>query len=938
MKQTLPWLRGLVGAVVLLLTESSYAQVVVSALGSPVTQDFDTLASSGTSGSTPTGWTFLETGTNADATYAAGTGSATAGNSYSFGAGAASDRAFGTLLSGSLTPTIGAEFVNSTGSAISNLAIAYTGEQWRLGTSGRQDRLDFQYSLDATSLGTGNWVNVDALDFSTPSSGGAVGATNGNGTGFKTALSASISGISIAVGAHFWIRWSDFNASGADDGLGIDDFSLTATLSDLAPSVLSTLPVNGAVNVGLGATLEVTFNEPVSVSPDWADVTCMSSGIHVLTTSGGPTHFTLTSSAAFSPGEQCVLSIFASEVSDQDPPPTMPSSDVFVSFTTDATSGCGVAATPIHDVEGSSSASPLVGSTVTIEGVVVGDFQGSTGLSGFFVQEEDSQIDDNPLTSEAIFVFDGAGAVAVHSGDVVRVTGQVREYFNLTELSGPTSVNVCAAGASVTPSEVVLPAPDATYLERFEGMLVDFAQPLTASDTYNLGRYGEVTLSSGGRLQVSTHVAAPGAPANAVEEANLRRSVQLDDGSNIENPATSPYLAPDGTLRVGDTVTGLRGVLGYAFDVYEIHPTQAPTFQRDNPRPALPAAGSGLRIASFNVLNYFTTLDTGSPVCGPLHTLDCRGANSAAEFQRQRTKILAAMTTINADIYGLMELENNTDASLTDLVSGLNGIFGSGTYDFVHTGTIGTDAIKVGLIYKTSTVTLESPSYAILDSTYDPSFIDTRNRPVLAQTFRQLATGEVITIAVNHLKSKGSACTGDPDVGDGQGNCNQTRTAAALAELGWLDTHPTGSSDSDVLVMGDMNAYAKEDPIAAFIGGGLVDLMATRIGGSAYSYVFNGESGYLDHALASPSLAAKVSSVTEWHINADEPRILDYNQEFNPPALYQPDAFRASDHDPFVIDIGTPVATPMPKHSAAWLALGLLVLGGTVVSVRRFRR
>ena len=144
---------------------------------------------------------------------------------------------------------------------------------------------------------------------------------------------------------------------------------------------------------------------------------------------------------------------------------------------------------------------------------------------------------------------------------------------------------------------------------------------------------------------------------------------------------------------------------------------------------------------------------------------------------------------------------------------------------------------------------------------------------------------------------------GDPDTGDGQGNCNLTRTSAALAEANWLATDPTGSGDPDFLIMGDLNAYAMEDPITTLEGAGYTDLIEAFEGAGAYSYVYQGQAGYLDHALANPSLAPKVADATIWHINADEPRVLDYNEEYNPPSLYSPDAYRSSDHDPVLVHL-----------------------------------
>ncbi|HNG95990.1 MAG TPA: hypothetical protein PLB32_24520, partial [Acidobacteriota bacterium] len=203
--------------------------VSLTTIGAAYTQNFDTLATSGTSSTVPTGWDFSETSTNADTLYAAGSGSSATGDTYSFGTGASGDRAFGTLLSSNLVSTVGASFTNNTGTAINGLTIAYTGEQWRLGATGRTDRLNFEYSLNASSLSTGTWTAVTALNFTAPITAGGTGALNGNTAANRTAISSTISGLNLANGAVFWIRWTDLDASGSDDGLGVDDFSLTPT-------------------------------------------------------------------------------------------------------------------------------------------------------------------------------------------------------------------------------------------------------------------------------------------------------------------------------------------------------------------------------------------------------------------------------------------------------------------------------------------------------------------------------------------------------------------------------------------------------------------------------------------------------------------------------------------------------------------------------------
>ena len=198
-------------------------------LNSPVTytQDFDTLAVSGTSSVTPAGWEFLETGTANNVLYNTGTGSDNTGDTYSFGSTGESDRAFGGLRSGSLIPTIGVSFTNGAVTSIASLQISYEGEQWRLGAAGRTDRLDFQYSVNATSLNTGTWLDLNTLDFVSPFTT-ATGALNGNLSANRTLLSSTINDLNIDVGQTLWIRWNDFDATGSDDGLAIDNFSLTA--------------------------------------------------------------------------------------------------------------------------------------------------------------------------------------------------------------------------------------------------------------------------------------------------------------------------------------------------------------------------------------------------------------------------------------------------------------------------------------------------------------------------------------------------------------------------------------------------------------------------------------------------------------------------------------------------------------------------------------
>ncbi len=232
-------IRLAVALALLLVAAPVAAQVSIPSYGTQVRQDFNALATAGNSGVVPPGWAISESGNGANGLYTAGNGSSNAGDCYSFGATGSSERALGTVLTGNQSLVIGGSFVNNTGGAIASLAISFVGEQWRLGTQGRADRIDFQYSLDATSLTTGTWTDVNGLDFSTPNMAAGTGAMDGNAVGNFTAISSTISGLSIPNGSVVWVRWTDFNAQGADDGLAVDDLSLTAQ-SGLTPTHTTT--------------------------------------------------------------------------------------------------------------------------------------------------------------------------------------------------------------------------------------------------------------------------------------------------------------------------------------------------------------------------------------------------------------------------------------------------------------------------------------------------------------------------------------------------------------------------------------------------------------------------------------------------------------------------------------------------------------------------
>ena len=581
----------------------------------------------------------------------------------------------------------------------------------------------------------------------------------------------------------------------------------------------------------------------------------------------------------------------------------------------------------IAEVQGDGTASPLLGQTVTVRGIVTGDFQdgdadGSRNLGGFYMQ--DGPPDGRLETSDGIFVFDGNNpSVDVGAGDVVEVSGTVKEYFGETQLEA-TSARVVGFG-SITPLPINLPASTLVTnedgdliadLERYEGMLVTFSDTLTVTELRNLERFGEIGLAEGGRLYQFTNDNAPDADGyRAHREQNARRSIVLDDGRRTQNPSSLPYLTagntPGYSIRIGDTLDGLTGNLRFARGAgadgdatWRVMPTEDPVFTATNPRPGAPDVGGTIRVGGFNVLNFFTTIDDGSDICGPSLDQACRGANSNEELERQLAKTVTSLLMSGADIIGLTEIENNVDASLSTLVDALNARVGTTAFAYVDTGTIHDDVIKPGFIYRATKVSTVG-DFALLDRNVDSRFNDARNRPALAQTFSVNATGAKLTVIVNHLKSKGSSCDadGDPNLNDGQGNCNLTRTSAVSALTDWAASDPTASGDDDYLIIGDMNAYFREDPIEAFRDANLVDLLTG--GARPYSFLFDGQSGAYDYAFASASLAPQVAGTVEWHINVDEPRLLDYNREFGrDPGLFDASTpYRAADHDPVIVGL-----------------------------------
>ncbi len=595
--------------------------------------------------------------------------------------------------------------------------------------------------------------------------------------------------------------------------------------------------------------------------------------------------------------------------------------------------------TLISTIQGSGTASPFAGNgtTYTVQGVVTAYLP---GLRGFYIQEESVDSDGNTATSEGIFVYYNTtvptGLDANSVGDIVRISGAITEYRGLTEMVNPSGFTQIVDNFGLPSAvNITLPVASLADWEAVEGMYVQVSSAtaggrLVVTDNYNLGRYGQVTLTSDSLLQQFTETNAPDVTGyTAYMTTTQLDQIVLDDGLSAQNPAV--HLGRDGnplsasnTLRGGDHAVSVTGIIDQ-FDVsgslpyetpYRLQPTQTPNFSGDA-RPTagdLPATitSAEIKVASVNVLNYFTTLGTTSFTNPNGTSHNGRGASDATEFTRQQDKLVANLLEPDADVIGLMEIQNNGFAdgtsAIDSLVDALNAATAPGTYAYVSApypdgaapdaATAGDDAIMVAFVFKPSKVTVIGKAVAD-PSTYDAFSATYGNRVPLAVTFQSVADGEIFTAVSNHFKSKGSVI--DPNIGDGQGANNLARMEAATDLLAWLATNPTGTSDSDILLLGDFNAYSREDPLT------YIDTHGFDKVSSGLSYSFDGLWGSLDHAFASDSLVSQVSGAVKWGINAEEPSVLDYNMEYKDAtqdvSYYAADAYRSSDHNPVLIGL-----------------------------------
>ena len=469
--------------------------------------------------------------------------------------------------------------------------------------------------------------------------------------------------------------------------------------------------------------------------------------------------------------------------------------------------------------------------------------------------------------------------MSIRPGEVIRARGTVAELGErrdtMTSLAPARLLASCGARPDLPETRIELPMRQALR-ERFEGMRISLTSRSFVTDVYRL-RDGVLRVAAGGPLPTPTEVAWPG------EDARRQQAVNWDNSLYVR-------LADDDrqAFGVGSELLSDFGVLG--------HDGRGPSLLMEGPAhlntsippPLVGPQPAELRVISLNLHNYFN----GDGKGGGFPT--ARGAESTAEWTRQRERFRNALRYLQPDIVAVMELENDGfdgRSAAADFAGDLGQATGS-DWQVANPGTsrIGTDEITVGIFYRPQRVRALGRA-----QTLDAAPFDLLNRVPLSQLFEHPGSGVRFMVSVNHFKSKGGCPDQgrDRDQGDGQGCWNAARLKAARALAPWALEQAEAQAQGRLLVLGDLNAYRMEDPIRALLDGGLVDLTGAAGGPHQFSYVYAGQSGTLDHALATPALTRLV-------FRAHIPNI---NSPYPPGMELQPDWLRSSDHDPVVVDL-----------------------------------
>lgn len=533
----------------------------------------------------------------------------------------------------------------------------------------------------------------------------------------------------------------------------------------------------------------------------------------------------------------------------------------------------------IYEIQGTSSTSPFVSQVVTTTGIVTATYMENNQLGGFFMQSKNGGISG---ASCGIFVYLGSSSYTVAKGDEVEVTGTVSEYNQRTQISNITNCTVKSHGNVITPTKVVFDENFKANAERYECMLLQFDQTLTVVSNRNLRQYGQLTLSSK-RLKTPTEITLPGsAEFYALRTANYNDQIILDDASTVVYPQPIPFVDANGTRRTGERIDNFIAILDQIAIGYVVYAAENMTFY-GNPRPVQPTnlGNYNLKVCSFN-LKYYLRENFGTGY----------GPNNQTEADRQHSKILKALLAIDADIYGLVEIQTGQN-TIEYLTNALNASVGNDVYAYINDGTTTYGSYtKVGFIYRKDKVATVKELRSNNDG------IQNRKK---AQCFKLLSNNEAFVFSLNHFKAKSgcSSATGDNvDIGDGQSCYNGDRVREANSTISFVNVCATYYNEPDILIMGDLNAYTKEDPLQVFYNYNYTNLQKHFQSESEYSYSYNSEVGCLDHALGNPSLTQQVSGCAVFHINADEPSYFEYDQ-----TPFYDTMYRCSDHDAVVVGL-----------------------------------
>ena len=936
------------------LIQSAFADtgtgsVSINAAGVPVVENFDTLANTGTANTAlPVGWYLTETGGGArdNEQYAADDGAGNTGDTISYGATGAPERAFGGLQSGTLIPIFGAKFTNNTGGPITSLSVTYTGEEWRLGTAARTDRIDFQYSADATDLSTGTYTDVDALDFTTPNTA-TTGAKDGNVAPNRTTISASITGLSIAAGATFFIRWTDFNASGADDGLAVDDFSITANGTGTTTPSLSVNDVaraegnNGTTAFDFTVSLSspagaggVTFDiATADGTATIADNDYVARSLTAQTIPQGSSNYTFTinvnGDTTIEPNETFFVNV--SNVSGA----TVADGQGTGTITTD-----DVTLTPIYQIQGSGNASPFATQIVTTSGVVTG-----RRSNGFYIQDQTG--DSDTSTSDGIFVFTSSAPPASAAiGNAVQVTGRVAEFIpssepntvpSLTEITSPT-VSLLTT-AQTLPAPVTLTVADTNVndlnnLEKYEGMRVRVDSLTVVSPTAGNVDENDATATSNGVF----YVVMTGTPRPFREPG-----IQIPDPlpSPTPNPNNIPRFDANperirvdsdgqtGAARIevttGTVLTNTVGVLDYSFLTYTLLPDAATPPSVGSLSSAVPVPSplaDEFTVASFNMQRFYDT--TNDPATSDV-------VLTPVAFNNRLNKASLAIRNVmrSPDVIGIEEAEAGltVDSSVlqivADKVNSDTVAAGGANPNYQAYVVRGNDigGINVGFLVKASRVTVVSVTQFGKNATFtnplntQQETLNDRPPLVLQATVPQPSGGALpVTVIVNHLRS----LIGIDDEVDDPGTtafdppgprvrAKRRAQAEYLANL--IQERQIADPGENIISVGDYNAFQFNDGYVDSIGTikgtptpadqvvlaspdlvnpDLIDLIDTLPAEQRYSFLFDGNAQVLDHELVNANLLPRFTRLAFARNNADFPE--SFRGDANRPE-------RITDHD-----------------------------------------